>query len=195
MTDVLRLAVLNPGGRDPEQRFDDGSGAPDAELHAPMNHHAFAACTRGSFHRSDTTIAADQKAVLLLLRNDLKACRQALIELRRARKTVAIAFKEAGAFQVAAQLEKPAKLQLFREICARADVAIATTPDLVQFYTAVGARASEFVPTPYPIEDARWDFSTPLEERRGIFLGTREFAVHSRNHLAALLAMRQLAEA
>ena len=44
------------------------------------------------------------------------------------------------------------------------------------------------------MDDPRWDFSTPIEERRGIFVGTREFATPSRNHLTALLAIRQIAE-
>jgi len=191
---VAPVEVLNPGGRDPQQHFPDGAGAPAEKAHAPVNFHAFAACTGGSFHRSDTTIAADRKRVVLLLRHDLKASRQALVELRRAGKTVAISFKEAGAFQVAAQFAKPAKLQLFHEICQRADGAIATTPDMVHFYRGAQVRQVEFIPTPYPVEDARWDFSCPVEERRGIFLGTREFDTPSRNHVAALLALRMLAD-
>ncbi len=51
-----------------------------------------------------------------------------------------------------------------------------------------------FIPTPYPIDDARWDFSRPIEQRSGIFIGTREWDVPSRNHLAALLVARQLSE-
>ncbi len=213
----MKLAVLNPGGNDPEQRFDDLAGVPDSSVHAPVNFHAFAACTGGSFHRKDSAIPGDVSAVLLLLRHDLKACRQALIELRRAGKTVAVSLKEAGAFQIATLLAKPAKLKLFREICERAAGAIATTEDAVSLYQAAGARKVEFIPTPYPVEDPRWDFSleaaaaasspgaqagAPADfstdaasvERRGIFLGTREFCTPSRNHLAALLALRPLAE-
>ncbi len=189
----MSLAVLNPGGNDPEQHFPDFAGPPDDAAHAPVNFHAFAACTGGAFYRKDQAIPADVKHVLLLLRSDLKACRNALLELRRAGKTVAVSLKEAGAFQVAALLGKADKLRLFQEICARADAAIATVPDLVPLYLGAGARCAEFLPTPYPVDDARWDFSAPPEERRGIFVGTREFATPSRNHLAALLAVRQLA--
>jgi hypothetical protein len=189
----MTLAVLNPGGRDPEQPFPDGAGAPDDAAHPPVNYHAFAACTGGTFHRKDQAIPREQKNVLLLLRRDLKSARQAIVELRRAGKTVALAWKEAGAFQIAEQLASPAKLRLFEEICARADGAIATTPDLVPLFTAAGMRHTEFIPTPYPIEDERWNFSTPFEERRGILVGTREFGTPSRNHLAALLTVRQLA--
>jgi hypothetical protein len=189
----MKLAVLNPGGRDPEQHFPDGPGAPDEKAHPPVNYHAFAACTGGAFYRKDQAIPREQKEVLLLLRSDLKSARQAIVELRRAGKTVALAWKEAGAFQVAAQLARPAKLRLFQEICARADGAIATTPDLVPLFLAAGVRHAEFIPTPYPIDDPRWDFSTPFEERRGILVGTREFDIPSRNHLAALLTLKQLA--
>ncbi len=190
----MSLAVLNPGGNDPEQRFPDFAGAPDDTAHAPVNYHAFAACTGGAFYRQDRAIPATVKHVVLLLRRDLKACKTALLELRRAGKTVAVALKEAGAFQVAELLGKADRLRLFQEICQRADAAIATVPDLAPLYLGAGARRVEFLPTPYPVDDPRWDFSVPLEERRGIFVGTREFASPSRNHLAALLAVRQIAE-
>ncbi len=189
----MKLAVLNPKGSDPSQNFPDGAGAPGEEAHPPVNGHGFAACTSGAFFRKDQEIPAGQKEVLVLLRHNLKACRQALAELRGEGKTVAIAWQEAGPLQVAEQLAKPAAFKLFQEICQRADGAIATTRDVGTFFTAAGARHVEFIPMPYPLEDARWNFATPIEERRGIFVGTREFRVPSRNHLAALLTLRQLA--
>jgi hypothetical protein len=118
-----------------------------------------------------------------------------MTELRALKKTVAVSFKESGSFQVAEVLSKPDKLKLFREICARAAGAISSTPDLVPLYRAAGARDVEFIPTPYPVDDSRWDFSVPAVERKGIFLGTREWSVPSRNHLAALLTIKPLAEA
>jgi hypothetical protein len=190
----MKLSVLNPGGNDPEQHFPDFAGKPDEAAHPPVNYHGFAACTGGSFFRKETAIPADAKAVLVLLRHDLKSARQAVVDLRRTKKIVAIAWKEAGSFQVAAQLARPAKVQLFREICERCDLAIATTPDLVPLFRHAGARQVEFVPTPYPVAEAAWDFSIPIEERRGIFVGTREFDVPSRHHFAALLAVKYLAE-
>ena len=42
------------------------------------------------------------------------------------------------------------------------------------------------------MDDRRWDFSRPIEERSGIFIGTREWNVLSRNHLGALVVARQL---
>jgi len=190
----MKLAVLNSRGRDPDQSFSDGPGAPDEKVHPPLNYHGFAACTAGAFYRKEELIPPEQKNVLLLLRQDLKGSRQAMVDLRRAGKTVALAWKEAGAFQIAAQLAKPDKLKLFQELCARADGSIATTPDAVPLFRAAGVRHTEFIPTPYPTEDPRWDFSVAVEERRGIFVGTREFGTPSRNHLAALLAVKQLAE-
>ncbi len=200
----MKLAVLNPGGNDPEQHFTDFAGQPTDQQHAPVNFHAYAACTGGSFYRKDAAIPADTKAVLLLLRHDLKASRQALIELKRAGKTVMVSLKETGSSQVAALLENPGKLKLFREICERASGAIAATEDLAPLYRAAGARAVEFIPTPYPVEDSRWNFSLDAaptdgtlrerQERSGIFLGTREFRTPSRNHLAALFTARLLAE-
>ncbi len=204
----MRLAVLNPRGKDPEQAFADFAGAPDDVRHPPVNFHAFAACTGGGFHRVESTIPADSP-VLLLLRGNLKEARQSMVDLRRAGKVVVVSLKETGAMQVAELLEKPARLDLFREICERAAGAIATTEDTVPLYRSAGARAVEFIPTPYPLEDPRWDFSpeaaaatkpaTAYEDegagrREGIFVGTREFHTPSRNHLAALLVLRSLAE-
>jgi hypothetical protein len=133
------------------------------------------------------------RAVVLLLRHDLKPARAAVVELRKAKKVVAIAWKEAGPQQVAAQLSKPAKLQLFREICERCDGAIATTPDLVPLFHALGVPRAEFIPTPYPIDDPRWDRAFPEEQRRGVFIGTREFDVPARQHLAALVIIQRIA--
>ncbi len=191
---LMKLAVLNPFGNDPEQSFASFAGAPDDALHPPVNFHGFAACTGGSFHRKESAVPADATCVLLLLRRDVGASRQALIDLRRAGKEVLVSLKEAGASQVADLLSAPANLKLFREICARAGGAIATTEDLVPLYREAGAREVECIPTPYPIEDERWNFARPLEDRRGIFIGTREFRVLSRNHLLALFTIRPVAE-
>ncbi|HYR59459.1 MAG TPA: hypothetical protein VEO95_12550, partial [Chthoniobacteraceae bacterium] len=78
----MKLCVLNPGGNDPEQHFPDFAGRPDDAAHPPTNHHGFAACTGGGFFRKDAAIPADARAVLVLLRHDLKSARQAVVELR-----------------------------------------------------------------------------------------------------------------
>ena len=183
----MTLAVLNPGGRDAEQLFADGPGAPDDRVHAPVNYHAYAACTGGGFYRDAARIPAECKTVLVLLRRDLKPALRALRELHTQGKAVAISWKESGRHQIARQLDDAGTLGLFREICAEADAALSSTPELVSLYREAGARIAEFIPTPYPLEDPRWDFSRPLAERSGIIIGTREWNVPTRNHAAALL--------
>ena len=183
----MQFAVLNPGGRDPEQLFRDGAGVPDDRVHAPVNYHAYAACMGGGFFRDTPAIPQEVKAVLLLLRSDLKPSLAAVKALRIQGKKVAISWKESGQHQVARQLDSAKSLAMFREICASADAALSSTSELVPLYRSAGARVAEFIPTPYPLEDARWDFSRPLAARRGIFIGTREWDVPSRNHAAALL--------
>src|SRR4051794_41118152 len=99
----MQLAVLNPGGRDPEQRFPDRAGVPDARAHAPVNYHAYAACTRGGFFRDVHAIPTEMRAVLVLLRKDLEPALAAVEALKAAGRTVAISWKESGQHQVAAQ--------------------------------------------------------------------------------------------
>jgi hypothetical protein len=182
------LAVLNPGGRDPDQSFKDGPGQPSSRDHPPINYHAYAACTKGAFYRS-TKLAARHRSVLLLLRGDLTKSRRAFALLKAAGCFVAVSFKESGAHQVANQLSRPKRFQLFREIAAQADLCLSSTPDLVPFYSSV-CRRTVYLPTPYPLEFESWNFSRPPNQRQGIFIGTREFSVFSRNHLLALASVR-----
>jgi len=72
-------------------------------------------------------------------------------------------------------------------------------PEAAEIYQRVRSKHDHatvvFIPTPYPIEDQRWDFSIPRNEQSGIFIGTREWDVPSRNHFATLLVARELCEA
>jgi hypothetical protein len=191
----FRLTVLNPGGRDPEQHFPDGAGE-IAQPHQPTNFHAYAACTRGSFHRETKRAIAEATPVLLLLRGDFSASERALAGLQKEGRVVAVSLKETGLHQIADQLRDPARLTRFLRIVNRADRCIAPTPEAADFYRAVRVNADQvaFIPTPYPIDDRRWDFSRPIPERSGIFIGTREWNVLSRNHLGALFVARRLSE-
>ena len=191
----FHLTVLNPGGRDPEQQFSDGAGAP-RQGHAPTNFHGYAACTHGSFDRVTSRAAARETPVLLLLRGDFRETERALTQLQRAGRTVAVALKETGLHQIADQLRDPRKLARFIGIVRAADGCIGATPEAADIYRSIrGAdRAVAFIATPYPVEDDRWNFAQPPAQRAGIFIGTREFDVPSRNHLAALLLARQLSE-
>src|SRR6201993_999840 len=194
----LRLTVLNPGGRDPEQQF-YSLPAPGEGAHPPINFHAFAACTFGAFHRDPRGAIGENTPVLLLLRSDFRASEHALAGLKSHGRTVAVSLKETGLHQIAQQLRDPAKLSRFMKIVADADSCIATTPEAAELYQHVRTKSDPatvgFIPTPYPIDDQRWDFSVPRNEQSGIFIGTREWDVPSRNHLAALLVARQLSEA
>jgi hypothetical protein len=192
----FRLTVLNPGGHDREQFFPEGAGEAGRE-HAPVNFHAFAACTHGSFQRETKRALAEQAPVLLLLRGDFRASQRALTDLRKQKRTIAVSLKETGLHQIAQQLRDAGKLQRFKTILAMADGCLAITPEAAEIFRSFrGGRDQEkhvaFIPTPYPVGDMRWDFSRSHNERAGIFVGTREWNVPSRNHLAALLLARDL---
>jgi hypothetical protein len=191
----FRLTVLNPGGRDPEQHFPDGAGE-SAEPHPPTNFHAYAACTRGNFHAETKLALAEATPVLLLLRGDFGASERTLATLQKEGRTVAVSLKETGLHQIADQLRAPASLARLLRIVNRADACIAPTPEAADFYRAIRGSPDRvaFIPTPYPIDDRRWDFSRSIGERSGIFIGTREWKVLSRNHLGALLVARRLSE-
>jgi hypothetical protein len=194
----FRLTVLNPGGRDPEQQF-HSVPAPGEGPHPPINFHAFAACTLGAFHRDVRYVLGEKTPVLLLLRSDFRASERTLADLKKEGRTVAVSLKETGLHQIAQQLRNPAKLSRFMKIVAHADGCIATTPEAAEIYQHIRRKSEPatvaFILTPYPIEDQRWDFSVPRNEQSGIFIGTREWDVPSRNHFAALLVARRLSEA
>ncbi len=185
----FRLTVLNPGGRDPHQDFSAGAGSPNEKGHAPVNFHGYAACTRGVFHCETKAAIAEGLPVLLLLRGDFRETREALRQLQSAGLTTAVSLKETGLHQIARQLSDPKRAALFREITGAADGFLAATSEAAQL-----CAGGTFIPTPYPMADALWDFSRPLPERAGIFIGTREWDVPSRNHFAAFSLALQLGE-
>src|SRR5437867_11922365 len=194
----FRLTVLNPRGRDRQQQFQNLPG-PGEGAHPPTNFHAFAACTLGAFHYNPRSANAEDTPALLLLRGDFRASERALHDLKKHGRTVAVSLKETGLHQIAKQLRDRAKLSRFMKILAEADGCIATTPEAAEIYQRVRSKRDPatvaFIPTPYPVEDRRWNFSVPANEQSGIFVGTREWDVPSRNHFAALLVARQLCEA
>ena len=190
----FRLTVLNPGGRDVAQEFPDGAGE-TALPHPPTNFHAYAACTHGSFQRETKDAAALRTPVSLLLRGDFGVSERALETLQKAGCFVAVSLKETGLHQIADQLQNSARLARFVRLVRKANACLAPTPEAADLYRTLRAdNRVAFIPTPYPVDDARWDFSRPIEQRSGIFIGTREWDVPSRNHLAALLVARRLSE-
>lgn len=193
---MFRLNVLNPGGRDPEQHFGEAAGA-NAAPHAPVNFHAYAACTGGVFFRETTHAIVARSPVVLLLRGDFRDSERALNFLKKARMTVAVSLKETGLHQIANQLADASNLRRFLRIVEQADGCLAPTREAAEIYRTIRGDDTRvaFIPTPYPLHDPAWDVSSPMEERRGIFVGTREWDVPSRNHLAALLAARRMSDA
>jgi hypothetical protein len=190
----FRLTVLNPGGRDEAQDFPDGAGE-TALPHPPTNFHAYASCTRGSFQRETKEAITQAAPVLVLLRGDFGASERAVDALQAAGRFVAVSLKETGLHQIADQLQNSAHLARFVRIVKKANACLAPTPEAADLFRAVrGPEQVAFIPTPYPVDDPRWDFSRPIEQRAGIFIGTREWDVPSRNHLGALLIARQLSE-
>src|SRR6266571_618368 len=188
----FRLAVLNPGGRDHEQHFAENRSA-TANEHAPVNFHAYAACTHGAVVRETKRAIATDWPVLLLLRGDFRASERALAELKKSKRKTVVALKETGAHQIAQQLSDPARFARFLKIVHEANGGITSTPEAADFFRLFRDNGIEFVPTPYPIENENWNWA--MENRSGIFVGTREFAVPSRNHLAALVAAKRLSDA
>src|SRR5437016_13350627 len=193
----FRLSVLNPGGRDLEQYFDEPVGPTDTG-HPPINLHAFAACTRGSFHRTAKNAIEEKRPILLILRGNFRATERALAECQKEKRTVAVALKETGVHQIAEQLCDPRKLARFMRIVAQADGCVATTPEAAEIFRRVRPERDvstvAFIPTPYPLDDEQWKFTVPPVEQRGVFVGTREWDVPSRNHLAALLLAREICQ-
>jgi len=194
--DGFRLTVLNPRGHDANQEFRT-LPAPSEGAHPPINFHAFAACTQGAFHHDPHRAIAENTPVLLLLRGDFRASERALAHLKKHGRTVVVSLKETGLHQIAQQLCDRGRLSRFSKILAQADGCIATTPEAAEIYQSArwGLRRVAFIPTPYPVEDQRWNFCVPPDEQSGIFVGTREWDVPSRNHFAALLVARQLCDA
>ena len=194
----FKLTVLSPRGRDPEQYFDQPV-LPDSGAHPPVNFHGFAACTGGTFHREVKPAIAEKTPILLLLRGDFKASQRALLECKEAKRTVIVSLKETGLHQIAQQMSNGGRISRFLDIMMRADGCLATTPEAADLYRQARGKLDRstvgFAPTPYPLEDPKWNFSVQPDQQKGILIGTREWNVPSRNHFAALLIARRLCEA
>ncbi len=187
------FAVLNPKGRDPEQSFPDGAGAPDDDAHPPTNYHAYAACLRGGFYRTVERIPDPVEEVLVLLRKkNLRAVVESIERVHERGARAWVSLKESGQHQIADFLDDPGRLDLFRQIAELADGYVSSTGPAESVYRNAGFRRGAFVPTPYPVEVGVWDFGVELAQRNGIFVGTREFGVPSRRHAETLLAAERL---
>lgn len=191
----FRLNVLNPGGHDPDQSFADGVPQPSRRQHAPVNYHAYAACSGGCFLRSVQAASESDSPVLLLLRRDLRRSLDALEQLKAAGRTVAVTFKETGIHQTHQALASRQGMSLLRRIATLCDGFLTPVPWLVPVFEAFAKEPTHvlYLPTPYPVDEPGWDFSIPLSVRQGIFVGTRELGVPTRRHGPALIAAASLA--
>ena len=187
------LNVLNPKGRDPEQRFTAGPGSADGSGHPPVNFHAYAACTRGTFHNDTHRCVADRRPILVLIRHRLRQTLNAINEIKKSGLPCFVSWKETGLQQVAAQLDTASRLALFRDIVRHSDAVITPSDELIPLYDWASPTMIHFVPTPYPLEHEAWNFSRPLAERDGIFIGTRSFKHLYRNHLHVVTLAASLA--
>ena len=131
-----------------------------------------------------------------MLRGNFRATERALTECQEEKRTVAVALKETGLHQIADQLRDPGRLARFLQVVRAADGCIATTPEAAEIFRRSrdkqDADRVAFIPTPYPLEDNAWDFAVTPNQQSGIFIGTREWDVPSRNHFTALLLAREI---
>jgi hypothetical protein len=185
----FRLAVVTPGGRDGRQSFPNGAGKLGDPGHLPVNFHAYAACTRGTYLSGDAAMP-EEGNVLLLVGSKMDRAEIMLRRLKDAGKKVVITIKETGLQQIGGHFQKFENWSAFKRLCALADGALATTFDTEPLYLAANRSLPVlFLPPPYPVEE--WDLSSP--EKSGIFIGTRQLFVASRNHALALAMVSPLA--
>lgn len=196
----VRIAVLNPKGRDPYLDYRDGPDRFSPDVHAPINFHAYAACTRGAFFDSTEQVIAEREkfdAVLVLIRRRAWITRDAVERLKRVGIKTLVAWKECSHNQITRQLQNPRALAAYGKILEAADGIISPTlawpPRCGKVEQNTFWRKLKFIPTPYPIDFPSWDFSQPVSERKGIMIGTREFKTESRNHIHAIARVASLA--
>ncbi len=185
----FRLAVVTPGGKDGQQTFPNGAGKLGDPGHLPVNFHAYAACTKGTYLSGDA-VMPEEDNVLLLVGSKMERAEALLKRLKDVGKKVVITIKETGLQQIGGHFQKFENWSAFKRICALADGALATTFDTEPLYLAANRKLPVlFLPPPYPVEE--WDLSSP--EKSGVFIGTRQLFVTSRNHALALAMVSPLA--
>ena len=188
----MMFSVFCPTGADPFQDFSKNNRHVDDFVHAPINYHGYAACMGGRFHKRLDTVSRAETVYFLLSGRHAQANLRVIKTLKSSGIRVLTAFKETGLQQVLPQISNPRTIRILNELLSYSDGCISPTEELVPFYRALSDAPVEFIPTPYPINDLKWDFSIPIRQRKGIFLGTREFFEWNRNHLFALLLLRRV---
>ena len=191
----MRVDVLNPDGRDAPVDYRGGVTPPAAPGHPPVNFWAFAAATGGRFHQRLATVTEPCDAVLVLIRQRVNVSRDAVLALKRRGYRVWVSWKETGRHQIPEQTRWWFRRAQLRALLAAADGALAATAAAQESYRAYGPATLPIalLPTPYPVDVPEWDHARPLAERRGIFVGTRQFDVPGRRHAEALALANDVA--
>ena len=196
----VSLAVLNPKGRDPYLDYRKGPDSYEPGIHAPVNFHAYAAATLGAFFDSTDQFLKQRekfRGVLVLIRRRTWITLDAVRTLKAAGVTVVVAWKECSHNQISRQLRNPRALAAYGEILELTDGVLSPTLAWPPRTGVIGQNEFwnklKFLPTPYPIDFPAWDFSTPIESRYGLMIGTREFKTDSRNHVHAIARAASLA--
>lgn len=189
----MSLAVLNPGGRDRQQSYLAGPGSPQDTIRPPIGVHAYAACCKGGVYRNAKAIPPSiQNILILLTKSHLRRALASLRYLKARGASVRVAFRESCEQDIAELLGDVTRHELFCEICREATGAIANTPLIAALFKAAGATEARVIPPPCPIDFPDWDFSQPLEKRRGIFIGTQSFSDASQHHATALMLANRI---
>ena len=193
--DDFKLTVLSPGGRDLEQYFDDAV-EPDSPAHPPVNFHAFAACTRGAFHRDVKARARRKGAGACFAARRFQSIAARADGMQKGQKrTVVVSFKETGLHQIAQQLSDRKGFPVFCKSPRKLMDALPRRRKRPEFSGKLAANLirSRSLSFPRHIRSKRrqWNMSIQPDKQSGIFIGTREWDVPSRNHAAAVLMARQ----
>jgi hypothetical protein len=185
------VGVHVAGGRDGFQDFATGVPAPGEGAHAPINFHAIAAATGGSFHPCAAGMDAATRHVLVLANRHGWRAAAAAARWRREGRSVIAGWKECGAHQLARQLRRPLAGWHFTRLLRHCCACWAASPAALAWFSREHPDVARVeLPTPYPVDVPGWDFSRPLSQRAGLLVGTREWGVAERRHgEAARLAL------
>ena len=181
------LDIVVPLGRDPFTDFASGVPALGAPGHPPINFHAFAAATGGSFHDTHETVRPDRRFVLVLVPRRAGRALDAAAALKQRGHRVLCTWKECGAHQIAAFDSVAENRSAVEELRERVDAWVVASPAAREACRSwpPSIRTIEMA-TPYPLDVPGWSVSCPLVERRGILVGTRDWDVPSRRHESAV---------
>ena len=190
----FKVTVYNPRGKDYSQSFSRGIKTLSDSMHPPVNYHAYAACTKGEFVRTIDEAISFKKPVILLINNHVKRCLNKLILLKQHNLQVAVSLKEAGTQQFSERFSCPYRLRILKEILNRSDGVISPTRAMLPVFNSLTNKPIQFIPTPYPIHSQEWNSLRNKDSKEGIFIGTRELKILSRNHLSTLVIVASYAK-